>query len=119
TTDDPLFSHIITLTHALRDPRYTIFLEHQGYYSDAYSDGIFRMRAARLCNKNFQLDASFGINIKDTPARFIGAIGASYRLDFHKDKRNINNNLSKQDKDFIKDAKKKRKNNNPFEVIED
>lgn len=119
TTDDPMFSHIITLTHALRDPRYTIFVEHQGFHSDSYSDGIFRMGAARLFSEDFQLDASFGINIKDTPARFIGAIGASYRLDFHQDKLKQKDNLSDQDRDFIKDAKKKRKNNNPFEQLED
>ena len=119
SSDDPLMSHIITLTHALPDPRYTIFVEHQGFYSDSYSDGIFRMGAARLFNKDFQLDASFGINIKDTPARFIAGIGASYRLDFHQDKLRQNDNLSEEDKDFIRDAKKKRKNNNPFEEIED
>lgn len=119
TTDDPLFNYIFTLTHALPDPRYTIFVEHQGYHSDIYSDGIFRMGAARLFTKNLQLDASFGINIKDTPARFFGAIGASYRVDFHKDKPQGTNQLSEQDKNFIKEAKKKRRKNNPFEELED
>lgn len=119
TSDTPMFSYVMTLTHALRDPRYTIFVEHQGFQNDYYSDGIFRMGAARLFNKNFQLDASFGINIKDTPARFFGAIGASYRLDFHKDKQIKGENLSESDREFIKQAKKNRKNSNPFEELED
>lgn len=119
TSETPMFSYVMTLTHALRDPRYTIFIEHQGFQSDYYSDGIFRMGTARLFNKDFQLDASFGINIKDTPARFFGGIGASYRLDFHKDSQKNKDNFTEQDRKFIKDAKKNKKNTNPFEEIED
>lgn len=119
TSDNPLYSYVLTLTHALRDPRYTIFVEHQGFKSDYYSDGIFKMGAARLFTKDLQLDASFGINIKDTPARFFGAIGASYRFDFHRDPEHQYDNFSEKDREFIKEAKKKRKNTNPFEEIED
>lgn len=119
TGDDPEFNYIFTLTHALPDPRYTIFVEHQGYHSDRYSDGIFRMGAARLFTENLQLDASFGINIKDTPARLFGSIGASYRLDFHKDPLKGSRRFSEEDKELIREAKKKRRKNNPFEEIED
>ncbi|MCF8714146.1 transporter [Joostella atrarenae] len=118
TSDDPLFNYVITLTHALPDPRYSIFVEHQGYKSDAYGDGIFRAGAARLFEKNLQVDASLGINIKDTPSRFFGSIGLSYRLDNHKDKPKNIDNLSDEDKEFIKEAKKNRKNKNPFEEID-
>ncbi|QLE02532.1 transporter [Galbibacter sp. BG1] len=118
TTDDPLFNYIITLTHALPDPRYSIFVENQGYSSDSYSDGIFRAGAARLFKKNMQVDASLGINIKDTPSRFFGSIGVSYRLDYHKDKPKQIDNVSDQDKEFIKEAKKKRKKKNPFEDLD-
>lgn len=82
-TDDPVFSYIITVIHALNNARWSVFAEHQGFKSDAYGDGIFRAGAAHLINENFQIDASFGINIKDTPSRVYGNIGASYRLDFH------------------------------------
>jgi len=118
TSDDPLFNYIITLTHALPDHRYSIFVEHQGYKSDAYGDGIFRGGTARLFSKNLQVDASLGINIKDTPSRFFGSIGVSYRIDNHSDKPKQIDNLSDEDKEFIKEAKKKRKKNNPFEEID-
>ncbi|WP_335967326.1 transporter [Galbibacter sp. PAP.153] len=119
TGDDPMFNYIITLTHAFTDPRYSIFIENQGYKSDAYADGIFRAGAARLFNKNLQVDASMGINIKDTPSRLFGSIGISYRLDRHVDPRPRIDNVSDEDKEFIKEAKKKRKKNkNPFEEID-
>ncbi|MBC9795645.1 transporter [Sinomicrobium weinanense] len=81
--EDPMFSYILTLTHSLRDARYSVFAEHQGYKSDAYSDGVFRLGAARLINSNLQVDASAGINIKDTPSRLFAGLGVSYRLDYH------------------------------------
>ena len=84
TTDDPVFNYVITLTHALNNPKWSIFAEHQGFKSKAYGDGIFRAGAAHLINRNFQADATFGINIKNTPSRLYGNIGLSYRLDYHK-----------------------------------
>ena len=84
TTDDPVFNYAITLIHALGNGRWSIFAEHQGFKSDAYGDGIFRGGVARLIGRDFQADATFGINIKDTPSRVSGNIGLSYRLDFHK-----------------------------------
>ena len=83
--DDPLFSYILTLTHSLSDPRYSVFAEHQGYKSDTYGDGIFRFGAARLINSHLQVDASAGINIKNTPSRLFAGLGVSYRLDYHED----------------------------------
>ncbi|MEL4308540.1 transporter [Joostella sp. CR20] len=118
TSDDPLFNYIITLTHALPDPRYSIFIEHQGYKSDSYGDGIFRGGAARLFNKNMQIDASVGINIKDTPSRFFVSAGMSYRIDNHSDRQKRIDNLSDEEKEFVKEAKKNRKKSNPFEDIE-
>ncbi|MFI2742813.1 transporter [Zhouia sp. PK063] len=85
TEDDPIFSYILTLTHTLNNPKYSIFVEHQGIKSDAYGDGLIRIGAARLFSKNFQIDISAGTNIKDTPSRYFGGIGISYRLDRHQD----------------------------------
>ncbi len=85
TTDDPVFGYVLTLTHALKGDAWSIFAEHQGIKSHAYADGIFRGGAAYLVQKDLQLDAALGINIKDTPSRLFGAIGVSYRLDNHKD----------------------------------
>lgn len=83
--EESMFSYILTLTHALNDARYSVFAEHQGFKSDTYGDGIFRLGAARLINSNLQVDASAGINIKNTPSRLFGGIGVSYRLDYHQD----------------------------------
>lgn len=110
-TDDPLFNYVFTLSHSLRNGRYSIFAEHQGYHSDAYADAVFRAGAARLMDKNFQLDISAGLSVKDTPNRYFGAIGASFRLDYHKDKPKKVDNLSSEDKRALKKAKKKQKKN--------
>ncbi len=83
TANDPRFSYVLTLTHALQNPKWSVFAEHQGIKSDVYADGIFRLGAAHLFGKNLQLDAAFGLNIKNTPSRLFGNIGLSYRLDYH------------------------------------
>jgi len=85
TTDDPAFNYVLSVTHNLSNPKWSVFLENQGISSDAFSDVSFRGGIAKLLTKNFQVDTSFGINIKDTPSRLFGTIGVSYRLDFHKD----------------------------------
>lgn len=115
TGDDPLFSYVITLTHALSNGRYSIFAEHQGFKSDFYGDGLFRIGAAHLLNKNLQVDISGGINIKDTPQRYFGEAGISYRLDFHKDPKKRIDNLSDFEKKALR-KKKRTKKKNPFEV---
>lgn len=84
TTDDPVFAYAITLIHALRNPRWSVFGEHRGIKSKAYADGIFSGGVAHLIHRNFQVDATLGINIKDTPSLWFGNIGLSYRLDYHK-----------------------------------
>ncbi|KAB1071413.1 transporter [Tamlana haliotis] len=84
-TDQSDFQYILTLTHAVT-PKWVIFGETQGIKSDFYADNLFRLGGAYLWNKNFQLDSAITFNTKDTPAVFNVGIGASYRLDFHKDK---------------------------------
>lgn len=85
TTDDPVLSYIVSVTHNLKNPKWSIFAENQGINSDAFADISIRGGAARLINKNFQIDASVGTNFKNTPSRFFGTIGVSYRLDYHED----------------------------------
>ncbi|TRZ45355.1 transporter [Robertkochia solimangrovi] len=109
TGDDPLFNYIITLTHALNDRRYTVFAEHQGYKSDLYGDGVFRVGAARLIGTDLQVDAALGTNIKDTPKRYFGSIGLSWRWDKHKDKAVDVDNISNQEKRAIKKRNRKNK----------
>ncbi|QWX85433.1 transporter [Cellulophaga sp. HaHaR_3_176] len=85
-TEFPELSYILSLTHAFRNPKWSIFIENQGIKSDRYSDGIYRTGIAHLFAKNMQADVTFGGSFKDTPTRMFGKLGLSYRLDKHKDK---------------------------------
>ncbi len=85
TTDFPEWSYAISFTRAFRNPKWSLFVEHQGINSDRFSDLLFRSGIAHLFNPNFQVDFSVGASIKNTPFRMFGRTGLSYRLDFHKD----------------------------------
>ncbi|WP_430468294.1 transporter [Winogradskyella ouciana] len=85
------FQYIFTLTHSFT-PQWVVFGEAQGINSDFYADNIFRFGGAYLWTKDFQLDANIAFNTKDTPSVFNIAFGASYRLDFHQDKKIDNGN---------------------------
>lgn len=103
-TDYSDFQYILTLTHSFSD-QWVLFGEAQGIQSDFYADNIFRFGGAYLWTKDFQLDANIAFNTKDTPSVFNIAFGASYRLDWHKDKE-IDNGGSTNDK--VDTSKRKR-----------
>lgn len=84
-TDQSDFSFILTLTKSVTD-QWVVFGETQGISSDFYADNLVRFGGAYLWSKNFQLDTALTFNTKDTPSVFGVTVGASYRLDFHKDK---------------------------------
>lgn len=84
-TDQSDFSFLITLTKSITD-QWVLFGETQGISSDFYADNLFRFGGAYLWSRNFQLDTALTFNAKDTPSVFGVTLGASYRLDFHKDK---------------------------------
>lgn len=84
-TDQSDFQYILTLTHSF-SPKWVIFGETQGIKSDFYADNLFRFGGAYLWGKDFQLDTALTFNTKDTPSVFAVNFGASYRLDFHRDK---------------------------------
>ena len=111
TTDFPELSYTISLSHALRNPKWSVFVEHQGIDSDRYSDLLLRGGVAHLFNPNFQVDVSFGGSFKTTPSRILISTGLSYRLDFHKDvmqtKSKNNNKITK--KSMKKKRRKKKK----------
>ncbi|EWH13938.1 hypothetical protein KLA_06402 [Cellulophaga geojensis KL-A] len=111
-TDFPEWSYIVSLSHAFRNPKWSVFAENQGIKSDRYSDVIFRGGTAYLIDENMQVDLHLGANIKDTPTRLFFAAGFSYRLDMHKDKViaiEDQNATTKDGKIRKKDLKKKRK----------
>ncbi|KJD32748.1 hypothetical protein PW52_15430 [Tamlana sedimentorum] len=105
-TEQSDFQYILTLTRSI-SPKWVLFIETQGIKSDFYADNLFRGGGAFLLSKNFQLDTAITLNMKDTPSVFNATIGASYRLDFHRDKE-INNGNSR--KDIIKRSSGKSKN---------
>lgn len=103
TTDYPSYGIISTLTRAFsRD--WSGFVEVQGYKSDYYSDGVFRLGAAHLLNDSMQIDASISTNFKDTPSILYGGVGFSWRFDA--DYRDI---LLPGDSDLEKDMSEKQK----------
>jgi len=101
------FQYVLTLTHSFSD-QWVLFGEAQGIQSDFYADNIFRVGGAYLWTKDFQLDANIAFNTKDTPSVFNIAFGASYRLDWHKDKK-IDNGGAVKDKVNTSKSKKKKK----------
>jgi len=102
------FEYILTLTHSF-NPKWVIFGETQGIKSDFYADNLFRFGGAYLWGKDFQLDTALTFNNKDTPSVFGVNFGASYRLDFHKDKEVDNGNSAKEEGERKSRRKKKRK----------
>ncbi|MEO8934045.1 MAG: transporter [Xanthomarina sp.] len=84
-TDQSDFAFILTLTKSIAD-QWAIFAESENIRSDFYADNLIRFGGAYLWSKNLQIDAAATFNTKDTPSVFSLAFGASYRLDFHKDK---------------------------------
>lgn len=84
-TDFPEWGYLLSLQHAFRNPKWSVFVENQGISSDRYSDILLRSGLAHLFNENFQADIHFGTSFKSTPTRIFGTIGFSYRLDFHRD----------------------------------
>ncbi|MGB1309315.1 MAG: transporter, partial [Oceanihabitans sp.] len=112
------FQYILTLTKSINQ-QWVVFGETQGISSDFYADNLIRFGGAYLWGRNFQLDTALTLNTKDTPSVLGVTLGASYRLDFHKDKKIDNNNKvgdgkskkgkkGKKDKDAKKSKKRKK-----------
>jgi hypothetical protein len=85
-TDFPEWSYLVSLSHAFRNPKWSVFVENQGIQSDRYSDVLLRSGIAHLFHENFQADLLVGAGFKNTPSRIFVAAGISYRLDYHQDK---------------------------------
>ncbi len=78
-SDFASIDYILTLTRGFNS-KWSGFIENQGFMGDYYSDGLFRLGAAYLFNKDMQIDASIGKNIKNTPSLITGGIGFSWRF---------------------------------------
>ncbi len=108
------FQYILTLTHSISD-QWVVFGETQGIQSDFYADNIFRVGGAYLWTKDFQLDANIAFNTKDTPSVFNIGFGASYRLDWHKDKEIDNGGTADEQRKKKSKRRKKRKKETDFD----
>ncbi|MCV6629401.1 MAG: transporter [Flavobacteriaceae bacterium] len=108
-SDFPEWNYILTITHALRNPKWSLFTEYQGVSSERYKDALIRAGTAYLWSKDMQLDLSIGTNFKDTPSKIFGSIGISYRLDYHKDSFTVK---GKSNEKAIRKAQRKNKRKN-------
>jgi hypothetical protein len=115
-TDFPELSYLISLSHAFRNPRWSVFVENQGIDSDRYSDILLRSGIAYLIHKDFQADVSMGYSFNNNPSSIYFTGGISYRLDYHQDKAiNVEksqikkSSMNKKDKDSGPSRKEKRK----------
>jgi hypothetical protein len=115
-TDFPELSYLLSLSHAFRNPKWSVFVENQGIKSDRYSDVLLRGGVAHLFNEELQADINLGASFKNTPSRIFVSAGASYRFDFHKDSpkaiedQNANENGGEIKKNSMRKKKKKKKN---------
>ncbi len=112
STEFPEFSYILTLTHTI-NKYWSVYIETQDFSSDLYKDQIFRTGAAYLFNDDLQFEATFGTNTKNSPSIFFLNLGASYRLDFHKDvdpdMKQEEKLMKKEERMYKKGAKKAQK----------
>lgn len=84
-TDFPEWNYAVSISYAFRNPKWSTFVEHQGIKSDRYADILLRGGVAHLLTEELQMDVNLGASFKNTPSRIFIGVGASYRLDFHKD----------------------------------
>lgn len=106
STEYQNFGYVMTLTRGFNSD-WSGFIENQAIIGDLYSDGIFRIGAARLIGSRFQVDASIGTNYKDTPSLLFGGIGASWRFD--KNYKEVKIEKESGTKDEKRASKKKKK----------
>ncbi|MDE3743361.1 transporter [Maribacter polysaccharolyticus] len=115
-TDFPELGYTISLSHAFRNPKWSVFVENQAFESDRYADVLLRSGVAYLFNENLQTDIHMGASFKNTPSRIFISAGVSYRFDFHKDTfkaiedQNANENGGAIKKSNMKKKSKKKKN---------
>jgi len=115
-TDFPEMSYLLSLSHAFRNPKWSVFVENQGIKSDRYSDVLLRSGVAHLINEELQADINLGASFKNTPSRIFVSAGVSYRFDFHKDApkaiedQNADENGGEIKKKSMKKKKKTKKN---------
>ena len=120
----PELSYLISLSHAFRNPKWSVFVEHQGIQSDRYADLLIRGGIAHLLNERLQVDFNLGASFKNTPSRVFISAGGSYRFDFHKDSlvpiedQDADKNGGAIERNAMKKKKKRKNKSNGAEDID-
>jgi hypothetical protein len=107
-------SYILTLTHTFH-PLWSIYIENEVISSDLYESTLFRSGAAYLFSNDIQIEASIGMNIKNSPSLLLANLGVSYRLDFHQDFQSAKELEEKENKKNEKKLKKSLKKTTKLE----
>lgn len=102
-------NYILTVTHNLDNPTWSIFGEYQGFKNKVYSDQYLKFGIAKLMSDDLQLDLNFALSLKNTPSSVLGGIGISKRLDWHKDVTESQKKAIKDFKSLQKESKKQEK----------
>ncbi|MCF6280222.1 MAG: transporter [Flavobacteriaceae bacterium] len=106
-TDNRTYSYIVTATYAINQD-WSFFAENQGDFLKYKTDFQIGTGAAYLWNENLQFDAAVRANLSVQDSNFIVSLGATWRLDRHKDE------VIETDKDGNKIKQKKTKKNGFF-----
>jgi len=83
----PEYRFITTTTYNFNE-YFSFFGEYEAVSSQIYKDHLLKAGGAFLLTPDLQFDARILGNFKDTPSIFNVALGASYRLDYHKNSDN-------------------------------
>ena len=104
-------NYLFTLTHNLRNPKWSIFIEFQHFDNQIYSDNLVKFGIANLLSKNLQIDFNVGGSLKDTPRYSYFDLGFSQRIDWHQDISPIDKERFKQARIDLKQKRKEEKVN--------
>lgn len=85
-SDFPEWNVLLSLSHALGNPTWSVFGEVQFIQSDLYEDQLIRTGVAHLFPKNLQADLVLSSSLKADPSWILVSAGLSYRFDRHEDK---------------------------------
>ena len=83
---DPFVAYLLSSTYAFSD-RWSYFIENKGTYrKNRPTEFQWGTGLAFLCTKNLQLDVSASNTLFENNPFVYGAVGISWRLDWHRDK---------------------------------
>ncbi len=85
-SEQPEWNVLISLSHALRNPTWSLFGEFQYIDSDVFDDQLIRTGVAHLFPRDLQIDLVLSSSLKADPSWILVTAGVSYRIDRHEDR---------------------------------